>query len=59
MAGPCPGAGPFKFLRVTGRLSRLLVTVVGPMDAVRSQIEVAFIQQGATYYSASSSTLNN
>jgi len=32
---------------------------VGPMDSAQSRIEVAFIQQGATYYSASSSTLNN
>ena len=36
-----------------------LVTIMGPMDAARSMIEVGFIQQGATYYSASSATLNN
>lgn len=42
-----------------GSAFSFLVTLVGPMDSVRSRIEVGFIQQGATFYSASSSTLNN
>lgn len=35
------------------------VTLVGPMDSARSQIEVGFLSQSATFYSASSTTLNN
>lgn len=42
-----------------GSAFSFLVTTVGPMDSVRSVIEVAFLQQGAVFYSASSSTLNN
>lgn len=42
-----------------GSAFSFLVTLVGPMDATQSRIEVGFIQQGATFYSASSSTLNN
>lgn len=46
---PAGGASAFSFT----------VTVVGPMDSVRSRIEVGFLQQNATFYSASSATLNN
>lgn len=42
-----------------GSAFSFLVTLVGPIDAARSVIEVGFLQQGATFYSASSSTLNN
>ena len=42
-----------------GSAFSFLVTLVGPIDTARSMIEVGFIQQGATFYSASSSTLNN
>ena len=42
-----------------GSAFSFLVTTVGPMDSATSTIEVAFIQQGAVFYSASSSTLNN
>lgn len=42
-----------------GSAFSFLVTIVGPIDTKRSSIEVAFIQQGATFYSVSSSTLNN
>lgn len=46
---PAGGASAFSFI----------ATVVGPMDSVRSVIEVAFLQQNAVFYSASSATLNN
>ena len=46
---PAGGASAFSFI----------VTIVGPMDTATSRIEVAFLQQGATFYSASSMTLNN
>ncbi len=46
---PAGGASAFSFI----------ATVVGPMDATQSRIEVAFLQQGAIFYSASSATLNN
>lgn len=36
-----------------------LATIVGKMDSGASRIEVAFIQQGATFYSVSSGTFNN
>ena len=42
-----------------GSAFSFLVTTVGPLDSTASRIEVAFIQQGAVFYSASSSTLNN
>lgn len=35
------------------------VTLVGPQDSATSRIEVAFLGQNATFYSASSATLNN
>lgn len=36
-----------------------IATIVGPMDSAASRIEVAFLQQNATFYSASSATINN
>ena len=42
-----------------GSAFSFLVTLVGPIDTAQSRIEVGFIQQGAVFYSASSSTLNN
>ena len=42
-----------------GSAFSFIVTVVGPIDTKASRIEVAFTQQGATFYSASSTTLNN
>lgn len=42
-----------------GSAFSFLVTIVGPIDTKFSRIEAAFLQQGATYYSASSATLNN
>ncbi len=36
-----------------------VATVVGPIDTTQSRIEIAFIQSGAIFYSASSATLNN
>ncbi len=42
-----------------GSAFSFLVTIVGPIDTKRSVVEVAFLQQGATFYSASSATLNN
>lgn len=42
-----------------GSAFSFLVTTVAPLDSARSVIEVAFLQQGATFYSASSATLNN
>lgn len=42
-----------------GSAFSFLVTLVGPIDTTQSRVEVAFLQQGATFYSASSSTLNN
>lgn len=42
-----------------GSAFSFLATLVGPIDSARSRIEVGFIQQGAVFYSASSSTLNN
>ena len=35
------------------------VTLVAPMVSAESRIEVAFLQQNAVFYSASSATLNN
>lgn len=46
---PAGGASAFSFI----------ANVVGPMDSVQSRIEVAFLSQTATFYSASSATLNN
>lgn len=42
-----------------GSVFSFQVTIVGPMDSNLSRIEVAFLQQTAIYYSASSATLNN
>ena len=42
-----------------GSAFSFLVTLVGPASSADSRIEAAFIQQGAVFYSASSSTLNN
>ena len=42
-----------------GSAFSFLVTVVGTPSSADSRIEGAFILQGATFYSASSSTLNN
>lgn len=42
-----------------GSAFSFLATIAGPIDSAMSRIEVAFILQGATLYSASSATLNN
>jgi len=42
-----------------GSAFSFLVTLVAPIDSVRSVVEVGFISQSAVFYSASSSTLNN
>ena len=42
-----------------GSVFSFLVTTVGAQDSATSRIEVAFLTQGATFYSASSATLNN
>lgn len=36
-----------------------IATVVGTLDSVQSRVEIAFLSQNATFYSASSATLNN
>lgn len=46
---PAGGASAFSFI----------ATIVGPVDSVQSRVEVAFLQQNAIFYSASSATLNN
>lgn len=46
---PAGGASAFSYI----------ATVVGPMNASLSRIEVAFLSQNAVFYSASSATLNN
>ena len=42
-----------------GSSHSFIATVVGPINAALSRIEVAFLQQNAVFYSASSATLNN
>ena len=42
-----------------GSAFSFIATLVGPIDTTQSRIEVGFLQQGATFYSASSATLNN
>ena len=42
-----------------GSVFSFQATIVGPMDSNQSRIEVAFLQQTAIFYSASSATLNN
>lgn len=47
------------FSLLAGSVFSRIVQIVGPADSALSRIEVAFIQQGMTLYSVSSSTLNN
>lgn len=53
------GASCLSMQPAGGSAFSFLVTTVGPLDSVRSRIEVGFLQQGAVFYSASSATLNN
>lgn len=47
------------FSRLQGSVFSSIWEIVGPVDSTNSRIEVAFLQQGMTFYSVSTTTLNN